>query len=278
MGRLLFLLCIVMVRAGAVELPAKLELWKAEIEKTAGVEVIVAEVLFSEDGMTMTLAEGTPRARAIGAYLSREDFARQFQRMYAAMIQHRKPGEEAFIILLNGARRAEMAGYEEAVLAHELGHAWLTSKKYAAAAYQPGLAGCLAIQTGEIVQHALLREEMTRRGVEFIPFWLKSLDAAVEGMETRERPPETDRCLRVQQAAELVNVRLGLGGVEWPGRERYEAKVAKTFPEVEPTAKAIIEYMQKTDTADRKKHREAIEKVFFFLRDLAQYRTKEYML
>lgn len=278
MGRVLLLLCFLALRAGAIEFPAKLIPWKEEIEKTSGKPVLLAEVRYSEDGLTMSLPDGTPKAELFGAYLSREDFARQFQRMYAAMINHKKPGEESFLVLVNGRRLPEIAGYEEAVLSHELGHAWVLAQQYASAVFLPGLSGCLAIQTGEVVQHALIRKEQERRGIDYVPFWLNSLDKAVDGLETGVRPSESDRCLRVQQAAELANVRLGLEGVRWPGRERYEAAVKKVFPEVGQTVAKIVEFMRKTDVADKAKHRQAIERVFFLLRDLAQFKSKEYIL
>jgi hypothetical protein len=266
------------VAAQAQTLSPALSAWRQEIEKQGGGPVLVARVYFDKAENTVTLGEDTPRRELFAQYLKQEEYAAQLQMMFAMTVVHRGPDGPAALILLNMAREAEWRGHEDAVLGHELGHAWIRAQGYAAPIFQPGLAGCLAINTGDIVQHILIRKEMDARGIEHLPFWLKTLDEATQAAAGTKPPPEEDRCVRVRQAEQLVDVRLGLNGVEWPGREAYEKVVARVFPEVEGTVEEIVDYLKDKDVADKDVHRTALAVVFEKLKALAYQRSRYYML
>jgi len=260
----------------AQTLTPALEQWKQEIEK-AGVHVLVARVNHDASTNTYRLDEGVDGRDLFVEYLGHDDFMQQFQHMYGVMVHH-KGVREAYLVMLNGAKSDEWEADEEAVLAHEFGHAWIKSRQYPTPVFQAGLAGCLAIHTGDIAQHVLIRKELDRRGIDFRSFWLKSLDRAVRQSATAVKPAEEDRCIRVRQAAELVDVRLGLSRHAWAGREAYEAMVKRLMPEVEPTAAGIIDWISSHDMEDRDQHRQALRVVFEKLKALAYARSAAYIL
>jgi hypothetical protein len=82
----------------------------------------------------------------------------------------------------------------------------------------------------------------------------------------------------VRQAAELVDVRLGLAGVDWKGREAYEAMTRKVFPEVWPTVEEIVVWMSGHDMEDVDQHRQTLRFVFEKLKALAYGRSQAYIL
>lgn len=264
------------VQLMAQGLTPALEQWKAEIEK-AGVPVLVARVNHDAATNTFRLTQGVKDRELFVEYLQRDDFIQQFQHMYGVMVHH-KGIREAYLVMLNGAKSAEWEADEEAVLAHEFGHAWIKSRLYPTPVFQPGLAGCLAIHTGDIAQHVLIRKELDRREIDFRSFWLKSLDRAVRQSTTAAKPAEDDRCVRVRQAAELVDVRLGLAGHAWAGREAYEARVKRLMPEVEPTAADIIDWISTHDMENVDQHRQTLRVVFEKLKALAYARSAPYIL
>lgn len=270
------LLLLLAVRLAGQTLTPALDQWKKEIE-SAGVPVLLARVEHDASSNTYSLPQGIEGRELFAQYLGQADFLRQFEQMYGVMVHH-KGDRPAYLVMLNLGRVEEWRGYEEAVLGHELGHAWIKSKKFPAPIYQPGLAGCLAIHTGDIAQHVLIRKELARRGIDQTTFWLMTLDKATAKAGELPKPPEHDRCIRVLQARELVDVRLGLEGVDWPGREAYEAMVKRVFPEVEPTAAEIVSYMKQHDMEDVAQHRRALVVVFEHLKALAYGRSKAYIL
>lgn len=253
-----------------------LEQWRKEIEES-GVPVLVARIGHESSTNTYSLPAGIEGRELFTEYLKQNDFMQQFQHMYGVMVHH-KGVREAYLIMLNLARADEWAANEEAVLAHELGHAWIKSRKFPAPVFQPGLAGCLAIHTGDIAQHVLIRKELDRRGIDHRTFWRRTLDRAVEESTALGPPADDDRCIRVRQAAELVDVRLGLAGEEWAGREAYEAMVRRLMPEVEPTVREIVNWMNSHDVEAIDQHRQALRVVFDRLKALAYARSSAYIL
>lgn len=253
----------------ALDLSPKLVEWKAEIEREGGIPVLIGEVLPTVDGDGFHLSGNVPHRELFSQYLSQPEFAAQFKLMYAVMVSHNGPQSSALLIMVNGARRAEFAGYEDAVVGHELGHAQIKARRYPAPRFLPGVSGCLAISTGDVVQHILIRAEMDRRGIAREPFWIKSLDEASAVMAGSGVRPAGDRCAAVRQAAQLIDVRLGLRDASWPGRERYESQVGRLFPEVEQPVDAVVAYLADKDVTGKIVHQRALEFVFDKLKNLA---------
>ncbi|MFZ5925887.1 MAG: hypothetical protein ACOYX1_00435 [Acidobacteriota bacterium] len=257
-----------------VTLTAALLSWKADIE-SRGVAVVVAEARQSAGG-GLVVPQDTPHLDLLAPYLGSEEFQRQFALMHASMVFQRAPGREVAFVLLNGDRRAEWESRQEALLAHEFGHAWIKAEKYPTPVFVPGPHACLAIHTGDITQHVLIRREMERRGIEYRRAWLQELERAIPAMESAAAPPEEDRCARARLAAEWVDVRLALQAGEWPAQARYEAAARRYMPEVVSTVERITDYVRRRDLSDRTQHREALKAVFEMLKDLVYYRAKEF--
>jgi hypothetical protein len=262
------------VLAAVVTLTAALLSWKAEIE-SRGVAVVVAEVEKSASG-ALAVAQDTPHLDLLAPYLASEDFQRQFALMHASTVFQRAPGREVAFVLLNGDRRAEWAPDQEALLAHELGHAWIKAEKYPTPVFVPGPHACLAVHTGDITQHVLIRQEMERRGIEYRRGWLAQLERAIPVMQSAAPPPEEDRCARARLAAQWVDVKLALAPGEWPAQASYEAAVRRYMPEIVSTVERITDYVRRRDLTDRGQHREALKAVFEMLKDLVYHRAKEY--
>lgn len=261
--------------ATTVVLSAALLAWKAEIEQK-NVEVVIAEARRPSPGAPFSAPPDTPRLDILASWLATEDFQRQFALMRATTVMHRLAEGQIAFILLNGERRAEWERHQEALLAHEFGHAWIKAQGYPAPVFVPGPHACLAVHTGDIVQHVLIRKELDRRRIEFRRHWLEGLESSIPYLETAQPPPEEDRCARARVAAEWVDVRLGLAPGEWPMQERYEKAVRRYMPEVVSTVEQIVSFMRSVDVASRSAHRQALETVFGILRDLVYYRAKEY--
>lgn len=250
--------------------------WKADIEAQSKTPVHIAVADYNQPSHTYHLADSVPRRELFASYLKSEHFTRQFQQMYGVMIHHKAPGDHAFLILLNGMRQAEWAGHEEAVIAHELGHAWIKALGLPTPVFLDNAWACVSVHAGDIPQHVLIRAELDRRGIDHRTFWLLGLDMAAKQMEANPPPPESDRCARVRVAAQWADVRLGLKEGEWPGRARYEAAVRKQMPEVEETVEEIVNDLQGKKLEDRDVHRAALKFVFERLKDLGYQRTKAY--
>jgi hypothetical protein len=261
------------VLAAVVTLTAALLAWKAEIE-ARGVTVVVAEVHKAPGGLTVP--PETPQLDLLAPYLASEDFRQQFALMHASTVFQRAPGREVAFVLLNGDRRAEWAPNQEALLAHEFGHAWIKAEKYPTPVFVPGPHACLAIHTGDITQHVLIRREMERRGIEYRRGWLEQLERSIPVMQAAPPPPEEDRCARARLAAEWVDVKLALAPGEWPAQASYEAAVRRYMPEIVSTVERITDFVRRCDLTDRAQHREALKAVFEMLKDLVYYRAKEY--
>ncbi|GIU77682.1 MAG: hypothetical protein KatS3mg005_0920 [Bryobacteraceae bacterium] len=259
--------------AAAVTLSAVLLAWKADIE-SRGVAVVVAEL--EKSGGALSAAADTPHLDLLRPYLESAEFQQQFALMHASMVFQRAPGREVAFVLLNGERRAEWESWQEALLAHELGHAWIKAQKYPTPVFVPGPHACLAIHTGDIVQHVLIRREMERRGIDYRKSWLQRLEQAIPVMQTSAPPPEEDRCARARLAAEWVDVKLGLQPGEWPAEAAYEAAVRRYMPEVVSTVERITDYVRRSDLSDRDQHREALKAVFEMLKDLVYHRAREF--
>ncbi|MBI5280036.1 MAG: hypothetical protein HY858_00035 [Candidatus Solibacter usitatus] len=259
-----------------VTLGPELEAWKKQIESQGGVPVLVAKVDFDRAKNELYLAPDTPGRELFTGYLKQEEFVKQFHLMNAVMIHHRAPGAQAYLVLLNGARESDWADHQPSLLAHEFGHAWLKARGFPTPLFVNDRWACISIHAGDITQHVLIRQELDRRGIDFRTFWLKSLGQATTQFEGTSPPPEEDRCTRVRQVAQSVDVRLGLKPGEWAGQSRYETAVGKTMPEVNGTVESIVSYLKERDMADKDQHREALKFVFERLRDLAAQRTDEY--
>jgi hypothetical protein len=182
--------------------------------------------------------------------------------MYAGLVANpRSGGGYDYLVFLNLGRADLWRAHEEDVLAHELAHAWLHSRGYRAPPQREGVPPCVPVQTGDIVHHVLLRQELARRKIPWFRFWLSQLSAsAVTGAGDGGDP--ADRCMEVRQVAELVDVYDSTEAEYWPERETYlrEVRLRRPFAEVE--AAQIARWLRGRDLWNQEQYQEALRFVF----------------
>jgi hypothetical protein len=232
--------------------------WRQEIE-ARGTPVYITRVDYNPARNTIGLPQDAPRRDIFASYLRSPAFLNDFQHLYAASITHKEEGKESYLILLNTARADEWRDAEEAVLAHELGHHWLQSLGYPAPAYQPGPLSCVSMFAGDVVQHVLIRQELDRREINHRGLMARVLDATARHLAANPKPPASDRCLLVRQAAQLADAILGMSGAPWPGREAYDAAWREKLPDIEVPVGKIVRYLRNRDVAPLDAHKEAVQ-------------------
>jgi hypothetical protein len=250
----------------ALVAPQVLEVWRGEIEAAGGVPVLVVEVEFDSEGQQMPLAEGVAGRALFAHYLRQDEFVRQFVHMRGVMVHHRGWGGEAFLVMLNGARRAEWESHVAALVGHEFGHAWLRAKRYPVITPEAGDPPCLGIHAGDIVEHVLIRRELDRREIGHRGYAVESYAAALAAMRKREdgeglRQSSQDRCLALRQVALWVDARLGLGAEDWPDFAQYEAEARRVFPGLEEHVGVIEALVRAAALDDPEEAKAALEAV-----------------
>ena len=218
-----------------IVLSPALEKWKAEIELKAGAPVIIL--------------------RGLPENLRTPDLETQFSRAEALSIQN----SERRYIILNPAQLKESA--EPPVLAHELGHVWLKATGYPPPRYDPGPAGCLSIQTGDIVQHILIRAEMDRRQIAWRPHWLETLELALAQLLKQKSEPQPG-CQAATQLALWIDVKLSLSAASWPRFDAFEKAMAANFPDLGEPAASLAKRLAATDLTGKIAYRQALQFTF----------------
>jgi hypothetical protein len=257
MARLLLTLLLFTLMAFAeIPLTKPLVEWKRRIE-ASGAAIYIARVVVDRASNQMTLEESGPGDELAAEFLGNEESARQFLAAQAMTVSRQEGGRQVHLVLLNGERRLDAAG-EEAVLAHEFGHAWLRSQGYAAPVYRPGPAACLAIHAADLVQHVLIRRELAARGLDHRLPWIPLLDEAVRRYQALAAPPQQEPCQRLLTIAQWVDTRLGSEGDPWPGRERFEQQHRRLFGDLEPAVAELCAYLKAQDLEDKAVHAAAL--------------------
>jgi len=239
-----------------------IERWRTEIEARSGGDVIIARALFDRQTGTWSLASGTPQRAALMAYLADPEFARQLQAAHALTVSHRDGDRVSSWIYLNMQRSREWMN-ADAIIAHELGHAWLKAQGYPSPRFISGPTACLSVHTGDVVQHILIRGEMDRRGIRYKPGWIQDLE--------KGSAPPTEPCQKVLQAALWIDARLGLTVSDWPGLPRYFELQAKQSPALAPIVEDVVKYLRDADVHGKDSHRAALTYVFAQLKLAATY-------
>jgi hypothetical protein len=254
---MMVLMALLLVPMG---IPEAISAWRSDLERQFGVKTPIVYV-----GERI---QGDPEGLDLAHNQLRDpDFQRQFAMMQAAMVSHRTGGTDRWVVILNMDLYESWKGYEEALLGHELGHIWLRARRLPTPAFRGGDYGCLAVHTGDVVQHVLIRAEMDRRGIDHRGFLMKNLDDSARAME--ERKAAGDPCAWARQAALWVDARLAFAAHPWPGRARYEAAATAMFPESGKAAAEIIDLIAGLDLDDPLVHRQALMDVFSILSKLA---------
>lgn len=248
--------------AGAQVLPPRLEEWRKEIEAGGDSRILLARVNWDRQANTYSLPPDTPQREWFSQYLRDPEFAAQFQRVHAITASRREGDRFLFLIFLNRGLLNQWGEFEEALIAHELFHAWFIAQKYPVPRSQPGKAGCLSVATLDLVQHVVMRDELRKRGVDHAKYQRRKRDIVVEEGARLPAGTETDPCLRVSAVSEWVDMRLELG----PDSE-YEAMAERLFPGIGAIGVEFAGYLSTRDLRDRAVHREALAFVFYRLRE-----------
>lgn len=253
---LLDLLCV----AAALSTP-RIEQWRREIEARGRGRVIVVEVETSADQQEISFPADTPHGAVLRRYFLEESFAAQFASSHALNINYFGPEGRLHFVLLNLARSGEWRDFPEALLGHELGHAWLDVNGFRSPEYAGAAGGCLAVHAGDIVQHVLIRQELAQRGIAYDDYWIRNLEQALERLEADA--PGAGRavssCETAQRLAMWTDVRLGLSGGKWPAFGRFDAAMRRAFPDLAPVVEEMESRLRKADVRRRTVYRLALE-------------------
>lgn len=238
--------------SAAVQLSPPLAQWKEEIEAVRGSKVVLARVFTDRARNEILLPEDAGERPILRQYFLNPAFLAEFVHMHAANLNHIGDGGLIHFILLNMARAEEWAGHEDAVLAHELGHVWLFVNDYPAPAFEGRDDSCVAIQAGDAVQHVLIREEIRRRGIDFLPFWRRNLHTQLETLLAH--PPDAftglPLCRQVSLLTQWVDVRLGLSPETWEDYDRFSEAMARCFPRLAPAVDELAGLIGRADLRD----------------------------
>jgi hypothetical protein len=247
-----------------VALTPALARWKADIEATGKTTVVLARVFTDANRNELVLPEDAEFRPFLRRLLSSESFVTQFVQTHAMNVNADTGLRPISAVFLNMALAADWEGQEDAVIAHELGHIWLHARGYEAVRVPGGLS-CEAVHAGDIVQHILIREQMRARRIDFLPFWIRTLESALEQM-TKQSGGESgtaDRCRHIARLALWVDVDLGLTDREWPRRQAMLSALRKSFPQLEGDETQIAAMLRGRNLRDYPTYRDALRAVFF---------------
>jgi hypothetical protein len=119
----------------------------------------------------------------------------------------------------------------KAVLAHEFGHVWLYAANYPFPQFEEP-DSCIAIQAGDAVQHIIIRDEVRRRGIAYLPYWIGNLERLPRCWE--------DGTAGIRERCFVASTQVWRGSIAaWPiGRhlsdyKRFLAANRRSFPKLE---------------------------------------------
>ena len=251
-----------MQASSKVALTPPLAKWKADIEATGKTTVVLARVFTDAGRNELVLPDDAEFRPFLRTLLESEPFVAQFVQTHAINVNSNTGLRPISVVLLNMARAADWDGQEESVIAHELGHIWLHARGYQAPHVARGLS-CEAVHAGNIVQHVLIREQMRIRGIDFLPFWIRTLESALDQMNkpAGDQQQPADRCQRISRLALWVDVVLGLTDKEWSRRPALLAAFRKDFPELDQSAAGIATMLRGRNLQDHQTYQRLLHEV-----------------
>lgn len=221
-----------------VTLTPQLAKWKADIEAAGKTTVVLARIFTNTTRNELVLPDDAEFRPFLRKLLTSDSFVAQFVQTHAISVNSNTGLRPISVVFLNMARAEDWKGQEDAVIAHEFGHIWLHARGFQAPHAVGGLS-CEAVHAGDIVQHVLIREQMRTRHIDFLPFWIRSLTAALDelnrpAVETATQKP--NRCQRIARLALWVDVDFGLTDNDWPRRLELLQALRMRFPDLEQQA------------------------------------------
>lgn len=235
-----------------VNLPPALEEWKSEIEARTFQRIEIVRVpgdpIPAED------------QDVLFQYFAKPDFAASFQQSQAITFRYERGGKSRSLILLNAPRIQTTHNSVAALLTHELGHIWLASLGLLPPVYEPGPRACLAIHTGDIVQHMLMRAESDRRGIPWRPSYERDYTAAADSLRGAPESGAGDDCLRAQRLSLMLDVRTGFEPKSFAAREEYLDALGRQDPVAEAISIELMEELSGRVSLDPAEYRWALDR------------------
>lgn len=263
-NRLAFLLAIASVaraQSASVALSPGLAGWKAEIESAGKVKVVLARVYTDAIRNELILPADTEARDILSRFFLEETFREQFVRTHAMTVNYSAAEGRYSFIALNMALETQWAGSEEAVIAHELGHAWLAALGFPAPAYEPGERSCLAVHAGDIVQHVLIRTEMDRRHIAWRDYWIRNLKAALERLQSQASAGPLGLCQITSVVALWADTRLAFAEADWEDLPRFLRALEQNFPAAKAPAEALVARLKSLNLWNRQLYAAALLEV-----------------
>jgi hypothetical protein len=260
-------LSLVLLQAtAAVSLSPHLQDWKKDIERLDQREIHLARVFTNTATNELNLPDDAELRPVLVKLLSSEDFVRQLIAAHALNVNLDGKTRKVSLIVLNMARAADWNGQEDALIAHEFGHIWLHARGYQAFSMVGGMS-CQALHAGDIVQHILIRDEMLRRGIDYKPFLIRTLETALTELEKGLASPSdaTDPCRQMARIALWTDVSLGLTKSDWPRKDDFDAAMHKRFPVIEPRLRSILALIQDKDLQNIPVYTQCLRSTYYLL-------------
>ncbi len=209
-----------------LNLPDAVLQWKSEIEsKLSG---------------AITLVQSAGESPELAAYFANPAFQAALDRAQALTLSLRSEGQLRPYILLNWARLRQSPNDPAMLVAHELGHIWLQSQGFFPPKFSGGADACIAIHSGDIVQHERIRQEMDRRGLDWRSGYQLDYEASLAMARLADRIPTGDACLRAQRLSLMMDLRLGFDAAN-PWRNEYLALLGSQDPAAEALSIELAE-------------------------------------
>jgi hypothetical protein len=236
--------------------------WKAEIEATGKTTIVLARVFTDTAHNQLVLPDDVEFRPILANLLRNEPFVAQFVQTHAMNANFHTGYRPVSVVFFNMARASDWEGQEEAVIAHEFGHIWLHVRGYPAPNVAGGLS-CEALHAGDIVQHVLIREQMRNRRIDYLPFWTRTLETALDQLNKQADSASIgpDPCQRISRLALWVDVSLGISTKDWPRREEFLTALKRNSPELEASARAIAGMLRGRNLHDREVYQKALRSV-----------------
>lgn len=198
-----------------------LEIWKQETEALLGGPVVEVRV-----------APGASYPPLLLEILQNASLPELLARAHALSIQYRGAAGNTHFILLNSTFESDWGPHKDALLAHEIGHAWLNASGYLSPPFRNGPDACVPVLAADILQHILIREQAVRRGIDMDGYWLGNLNRTLEGFES---PAPLTPCERLTQLTHYMDAQLGFTAGRWPPLPRFRSAFATRYPQlIEP--------------------------------------------
>jgi hypothetical protein len=219
--------------AWQLELPPAVEAWQRDIEAKIAAPIRIIEV-------------PSPRLSAeeqllLEPYFANPAFQQALARAQALTLSLRRGDSLRPFVFLNLEQLARSPNNPVMLLAHEFGHLWLQANGFFPPKFNGPFAPCLAIHTGDIVQHEFIRAEMDRRALPWRTGYQLDYEAALAAARLDSKVPAGDPCLRAQRLSLMMDLRLGFPAAHHEWRNEYLRLLGAQDPDAEAVSIELSE-------------------------------------